>query len=442
MKRLSIEAFEDHASAGGGYAVLLLRGLDRMPTPARFRLHVIDALPLGDGVRRLSAGDLEPTQIRSTKDGIELVLGPQITTCPLLLPGTAVEIEIPAAAARGGFLWPAVTPAQAASGRFGMFRRDTSETAARSVMPTSTIVLPSPPVAASGHKAVAARSGNGHDAVFGNANAVVGPYASHDIGAPAGTVSAALSAAAATTDADTLAVAPRQVNATTIRWQPTNGRAHDTPASSFGSSPPVRHRSAWRARGMFLAAVAATVLAIEVALVMLPGGRLLTIGRERASHALTQEPADLTAILVLDWLRAGGQSPRGVAVAGVTAEQALERANTYLLATGPGRRDTDEGRFWLKHYLSATAGETTTTRALTQLGSAYAEPSRGAPDYERARLIWQTSAALGDPLAMCFLGRLFTKGLGVAADPVIGANWLERARRAGGCGGSEAAHVR
>lgn len=125
-------------------------------------------------------------------------------------------------------------------------------------------------------------------------------------------------------------------------------------------------------------------------------------------------------------------SPRGVAAAGVGADKALENANRQLLASGT-QRDTEEGAFWLKHFITGTLGDNRTMRVLTQLGSIYAEPATGTPDYSKSRLVWEIAGAAGDPVAMCFLGLLHENGLGVAADKETALQWYERAKAKGGC---------
>ena len=136
--------------------------------------------------------------------------------------------------------------------------------------------------------------------------------------------------------------------------------------------------------------------------------------------------------LLFDALSVGATSPRGTSANGVTAARALENANLQLLASGAAR-DTEEGAFWLKQYITGTFADDRTMRVLTQLGSVYAEPSMGTPDYAKARLLWEISSAAGDPVAMCFLGLLHESGLGVTADRTSALRWYERSKDKGGC---------
>ena len=135
------------------------------------------------------------------------------------------------------------------------------------------------------------------------------------------------------------------------------------------------------------------------------------------------------------------QSPRGVSIANVTTAEAIEHAFRSV-SSDNGQRDTDEAAFWLRQYLSKQLGDRQTLWALTQLGSTYARPADSPPDYVTARHLWEIAAALGDPVAHCFLGGLYETGLGVAVNKAMALNWYERARRLGGCSKLEAAIAR
>lgn len=134
---------------------------------------------------------------------------------------------------------------------------------------------------------------------------------------------------------------------------------------------------------------------------------------------------------LFDSLTAGTISPNGVAATDLAQNKVLENANRYL---GSGSAaDREEGSFWRKRYVLAVLGADRTKRALTQLGSLYAEPSGQAPDFSKARMLWEIASAAGDPVAMCFLGQLHENGLSVPADKKGAFQWYERAKRAGGC---------
>lgn len=136
---------------------------------------------------------------------------------------------------------------------------------------------------------------------------------------------------------------------------------------------------------------------------------------------------------VFDALAAGGVSPKGVNAAGMSSSEILARINAERQA-GRGRLGA-EGEFWMKRYLIASLGDNNTARALTQLGTIYAEGG-GSADYGKARHLWEVAGGLGDPVAMCFLGTLYDNGLGgVSADRQAALQWYARARDAGGCAG-------
>ena len=146
---------------------------------------------------------------------------------------------------------------------------------------------------------------------------------------------------------------------------------------------------------------------------------------------LATTPPPVSAPLIYDALARGPVSPRGVAAEGVSPARALERAHA-LLHGGSERRDTEEGIYWLKHHLAASVGTERSGIVLTQLGSAYAEPSSGPPEFGRARAVWELAAAFGDPVAMCFLAVIHERGLGVGTNTAIAKAWLSRAEAAGG----------
>ncbi len=133
---------------------------------------------------------------------------------------------------------------------------------------------------------------------------------------------------------------------------------------------------------------------------------------------------------VYEVIAAGPLSPRGVAAAGVTPAKSLQLAHGLL--HGPeAERDAEEAAYWLKHYLAGAQGGDSVRIALTQLGSAYAQPVRGERDFASARIVWELSAALGDTVAMCFLGAMHEHGLGGPRTGNVAATWYERASALG-----------
>ena len=142
-----------------------------------------------------------------------------------------------------------------------------------------------------------------------------------------------------------------------------------------------------------------------------------------------------------DAFTVGTQSPRGEIAVDVDLPTALRLAD-YNLHGVDRPIDRAEAEFWLKKAMSLTASHSQIRWAMTQLGTLSAEPVTGSPDYEKARLLWEISAANGDPVAMCFLGTLLEHGLGLAADRAKALDHFKRARGAGGCPNSDEAIAR
>lgn len=142
-----------------------------------------------------------------------------------------------------------------------------------------------------------------------------------------------------------------------------------------------------------------------------------------------------------DAFTVGTQSPRGEIATDVDLPTALRLAD-YNLHGVDRPIDRAEAEFWLKKAMSLTASHSQIRWAMTQLGTLSAEPVTGTPDYEKARLLWEISAANGDPVAMCFLGTLLEHGLGLSADRTKALEHFKRARGAGGCPNSDEAIAR
>lgn len=208
------------------------------------------------------------------------------------------------------------------------------------------------------------------------------------------------------------------------------------PSAPRAATPEATAPARTLAENAMAAALLGLVAAGIAGIVMLSSGGKKT-GAGSAAPSLTAALAapvnpPASDALYQALIPAAATSPRGQATAGVSAEKALETANRLLLANSASR-DAEEGAFWLKQYITGTLADTRTLRVLTQLGSVYAEPATGSPDYAKSRLVWEISGAAGDPVAMCFLGLLHENGLGVAADKATALQWYERAKEKGGC---------
>lgn len=182
------------------------------------------------------------------------------------------------------------------------------------------------------------------------------------------------------------------------------------------------------------AGVAGIALAAFLAVTALrPSG--VTVINQGASLDATHRAA------IADAFTVGTQSPRGEVATDVDLPTALRLAD-YNLHGVDRPIDRAEAEFWLKKAMSLTASHSQIRWAMTQLGTLSAEPVTGSPDYEKARLLWEISAANGDPVAMCFLGTLMEHGLGLAADRAKALDYFKRARGSGGCPNSDEAIAR
>lgn len=202
-------------------------------------------------------------------------------------------------------------------------------------------------------------------------------------------------------------------------------------AADFGAAPRQASAEAMAQQRNMLAVLAAAVLMIGLPLVYLSWKNMSSSAQFNAPAPIASASSKAIGSSLYDALAVGDLSPKGVDARGTVPASALARA------TG-AERNSDEAAFWLKRYISGPMGDDRVRRALTQLGSIYAEPAgQAAPDYEKARALWEMASAAGDPIAMCFLGQLYENGLGVTLSRPAAGTWYERARTAGGCPGIE-----
>lgn len=495
MKRVNVEAFEDKARPEGGHAVVLLHALTATPDAPAFRLRLVDGLLDSADLALWPSGLLLPVDARTTDQGVELVIGPEITQCPLLLPGIAVEIESAALQSRGEFLWPDVTPLTRPKRRNLLGRsiappahmeRSRSDEGAgeqsagallahpaitgqavpgHSVAPVAPLpfAIEAPSTTADpAEEAESAADRSGEPRGFGQRDQPVDQLplppparsgtVNPGVGAPG--VSARTMPPATTSARSATAVPPTadpEPSNAYVHWYPhaRGGRLQTDQAPGRGS--PAAQAAVgqdWLTNVLdfrngisavrLVAMIALGVVAVELLLAAFGSGRVFMPGRRAALEAsggsprVAAEAALAMNGVLYDAVHGGSTSPRGVPARGVSAGRALEYA-VAVLQPGSAARDTEEGAFWLQRYLNAAYGDDRSLRALTQLGAAFAEPSRGEAQFVKARQIWEISGALGDPIALCFLGRLFENGVGVARDFARALQWYERAKLSGGC---------
>lgn len=470
MKLIEVVAVEDRSRADGGHAVILLRGVKEVPPGVAFDLKPMVAGDDDDTEAPLvGLTDLRALGVTMTADGAAMSIGPEIAESTLFVPGAGVEITLPELAVRGEFLWPAITPHARPKRRNIMIRRNVADPLQR-------------PVAASGSPLPAGREASAVESA-----AAVVPFATvREVELARAPETSPEPQTAARRPIVLSSAQPRRslaepespvstplVDAATADPVPHPGKmdlaremsaprdsvvnkAHvPPPASPVRSAPDASSlplltgarvgRSISAGSAVALAAailVASQVIAfraLNLSVVPRPAPASATEPVAVATAALpkaepTSPPASDASLApqrsVYDVISAGPQSPRGVAAADVSPAAALQRAHA-LLHGSQAERDPEEAAYWLKRYLSEASGGDPIRIALTQLGTAYAQPVRGARDFASARIVWELSSALGDPVAMCFIGAMHEHGLGVAPASRTAKAWYERAAVSG-----------
>ena len=140
--------------------------------------------------------------------------------------------------------------------------------------------------------------------------------------------------------------------------------------------------------------------------------------------------SQLNELLVVDrW------SPLGRDSSGINRDDALMLADRFLRGINGLHQHRSEAGFWLRHALQWTLPDASLTWALTQLGTILASPETSTPDYRQARTAWQVAAALGDPVATCFLAQTHEYGLGTSKNIHVANRLYRHAQALGGCPG-------
>jgi hypothetical protein len=468
LEKIGVQAYEDPTrTADGPAAVILLQGVTSLPERAEFRLRPLETapgLPPPDG---WPTGDLAPLESRLTSEGLEIAIGAELADNDRLLPGTLVELVMPGAGVRGEFAWPNIAPSlkprrrpviaapqrreppagETAAPAAPRPRRD-AETEIQASLATIESALrgDSPPVRAAPSPAVPppAAAGQRESWPIAKPNPALRPQEE--------TIAMA--------EAKPTPPLGRPLNGGSAPGPETAGRVADdggTPfyqsarGASLGdavSGPTGRKRDLVVPSLLVAGAFAMIGLVYLISLAsqgppapapQAPPAATATASPSAPGSFVASNPAPIVAEagpVLFESLAAGTTSPKGVSVRGLSATQALETALPLLQDVGP-TRDTGETAFWLKRFIQASLGDERLKRALTRLGTLYAEPSSGAPDFVKARAVWELASTAGDPVAMCFLGVLYEHGLGVEINRGSALQWYERSKQAGGCPGVE-----
>lgn len=452
MRSLDVDARNDDSRGEGGYAVLLFAGLEPPSLPVRFILRPLDTHVDPDRLDEL-AEPQDAVACQPVDGGCEIVLGPQTTTHPALETGSIVEIELVGLDVKGEFVWPAIAP-QTRPRRPGLQIKKVGATRSGATpgeaRPQRTQPMMIRPASGMNGAAGIAPVANQKPPFAGPVGELASSSLRKDLERPTPVGDERLLRPAANTGERAAADQSgpeRREGADYVVFYP-HARGGNLRRAAGGES---------RRRASLLPTTPGGA-ALTTAVAMLGVVGLMSLGASVpkpavATSAVTQMPAtgvtqplrqptDLQHELSLfELLSPGATSPRGASAKDVTPQKALENAQAAFLTPG-APRDPEEGAFWLRRYVASIGSDERTRRALTQLGSAYADSSNKSFDFGKARQVWELASAFGDPFAMCFLGVLHENGLAGPVDRKVSLTWFERAKTAGGCPGVDEAIAR
>jgi hypothetical protein len=444
----------------GGHAAIRILGLSVMPSDPTFRIDPIDEALAQDGEVDWPTGPRRPAAVVKHDTGYDLILGPDVLDSPLLLPGTPVVISITDTPAMAELIWPSITNRRSRTSRpvivtdalreaerqsIEIRRRDAAANlAAATARVEAEMRAAVPERRAANSRGNRAKVAPGPTLVTGAAETIwSGPEsaaqttqtgatkgAGHDPKTVSGRVLSGFSLPLnGSQSASTLI---RQEGQSVLPLPHASGTAL-APLPQPVEPPPSRFGRQVAAffGGMAAAALLVFGLLQFRVLQLQPSGQMLA-GTPDIALTAARHAGSLRTVLAT-----GGVSPRGRAASGVDGNAALRLADAYLYGAADAQRDQGEASFWLRHALSQAIDHESMKWALTQLGSIYAAPEGFEPDFAKARLLWEISGALGDPVALCFNASLYEHGLGVPKHRDLARALFERARNAGGCRGVE-----
>ncbi len=425
----SLHIVADTAHPTGGHAVIRLDGIWLLPQAATFRIEPLDEAIEVDRLSGWPKGDQEPEDVRTTSRGIELLIGPKIVDAPDLLPGTPVTVSVPAAEIEAELRWPDLPLSQPVKAVAGGGARSHSPI----VAPANLFSRARP---------VNARLADNEDGMTqGDAETTEAPAALAQLKTRDGATYR--SARAGGEPEPTGRDAPASPNPVADQARPVTAKPKSRQEVNLLTSPldsaandtrPLPSRAGRRAAAR----------PEKSPLVPLLGGLAVTAGLLGAVWFNLHDdlmgrpqPFDISEVFAV-----GDTSPQGTDATAAGLEDALLYANQFVHGRGKPR-DKSEAAFWLKKSLTLQPSNEQMRWALTQLGTVYVAPPAGQqPNYEAARVVWELAAANGDPIALCFAGRLHERGLGVPANRERALASYKRAKGLGGCAGLDAAIAR
>lgn len=423
MAEFLITAIEDEDHPEGGHAILIVEGVNDLPDAPQFLLRPVDVL------RQSPAFDVwhRPLSHRATDDGVVFIVGTELVESPLFTAGTEFELTIDGVDGAGIFVWPSVTPLIRTKRKTlltrGSLRNDVADETQSAIGKTA------------------------ETPAFSAKDFALKPVIAEQTSAMSDRSISTAQARAADTFSPALRMASAQLGLdSTTRSRPDKALAIDSvTAATTPDLPakPVQSTSVSPVSHPATAAAATACLLLAGQFYLFPENFRPTALPSAAPHfSLAPQAKSIAPSAVFELIDPGQRSPRGLEAGNVAPQRALELANLALQSTG-AQKDSDEGAFWLKRFIVTAPGSDRLARAFTELGTIHAEQNATrAPEYVKARALWEIAAAMGDPGAAYFLGQLREFGLGVPQDPRAALNWYERARAQGTFPGVEDAIVR
>lgn len=426
MSSYRVAVVPDDAAPAAGTAIVRINGLTAWPDNATVRLVPIDTVAIPFNSEGWPWEPIKPQSVTVTDTGVDVVLGANVVASPRLLPGTPLIIKVGAANLEIEARWPAVVPAarrstgaagltatQVLNAKFDREREERMAADRRRALADAAMQSARKTSPSEGEPAQAGRS----LPLLRQIGATESAYST----------SAATDTAAAEGSMGQLA-----------RLGPPSAAA----IVPFLAPPPTTAvRQTGTLRGFFIG-LATMAGAAALMILLAPPTWWLRSPVNPAPAAIGDQIAavDLRAVFK-DIADAGAQSPRKKAAANVDVATALSLADQNL--RGPRTQaDIEEAEFWLKRALASNMSGQEVGWALTQLGSIYATVGTPSHSYAKAHALWELAAAQGDPVAHCFLGRLYEHGLGVAKNRKTAREHYQTADARGACPGAKEAAAR
>ena len=495
MSDVTISVLKDPLSPNGGEAIIRLTGVALVPPGSTFRIDPIEEDAGAHEQDGWPRGDLRPRSLRITKDGVDMIIGPDVVEAPALLPGTPVTISVPAVSARMELRWPSLPMAQAprrgavvVSGQQRAAeiaaRAAAEKIAAAEAAEAMRLQAEALEQQLAGDREGQRRPGDATPWRATDEGAIAAPSLAietaderrliESLAMSAPDVASGLQPTGRTGEAPLPAPMPprpilpamgevatppaaapkpaplKPLGSATSPAPAGKGETHRLPAPAVAlqkTTPGDRNAVSGTSRPtrwlmpFVMGLVAATIgfggyVALQGRLPALKTAAPAGLADLGAGRTATFAAPRLAAVLDVPAL-----SPLGKSADGVSLEDALRLADAGLYGAAD-QRNRAEAKFWLRKALSMGLGDRRLQWAMTQLGTLYATPDSGAPDYQAARELWELAASKEDPVALCFLASLHEHGLGVGKSARQAMIHYERAKARGGCKGVDEAIAR